>query len=115
MTEGNMIVMLNDISLTPNKTIGRRLYSFNATMYEIEDGNDLQKLHDYGVITIRNDEATALKAKGKNSDDSDDEDDETDTIEIVRIQQYNLKNDKYIVGEDLVTGSVLVTDSAFGG
>lgn len=115
MTEGNMIVMLNDISLTPNKTIGRRLYSFNATMYEIEDGNDLQKLHDYGVITIRNDEAAALKAKGKNSDDSDDEDDEIDTIKIVRIQQYNLKNDKYIVGEDLITGSVLVTDSAFGG
>ena len=38
MPEGNMTVMLTDISLTPEPIIGRRLYNFSATMYEIENG-----------------------------------------------------------------------------
>ena len=53
-TEGNMLIRLMDISFTPNKTLGRRIYSFSATAYEIDDYNLTQckkiiffKLGDY--------------------------------------------------------------------
>lgn len=36
-TEGNILVKLMDISFTPNQTLGRMLYSFNATAYEIDE------------------------------------------------------------------------------
>lgn len=35
-TEGNILVKLMDISFTPNETLGRMLYSFSATAYEID-------------------------------------------------------------------------------
>lgn len=52
MPEGNMAVMLTDISLTPNAQLGRRLYNFSATVYEIGDGNDLEVLDSLGIFTI---------------------------------------------------------------
>lgn len=52
MTEGLMVVMLTDISLTPNKTLSRRLYDFSATVYEIADGNSLDTLHTLGVYNV---------------------------------------------------------------
>lgn len=54
MPEGNMVVMLTDISLTPEQTIGRRLYNFSATMYEIEDGYSLETLSSLGIVFILN-------------------------------------------------------------
>lgn len=48
-TEGLMVVMLTDISLTPNKTLSRRLYDFSATVYEIEDGNSIDILDTLGI------------------------------------------------------------------
>ena len=39
-TEGNILVKLMDISLTPNQTLGRMLYSFSATAYEIDEESD---------------------------------------------------------------------------
>lgn len=59
MPEGNMVVMLTDISLTPNRTIGRRLYEFSATMYEIGDGHSLESLNSFGIIDITNDKANS--------------------------------------------------------
>ena len=38
-TEGNYILRLMNVSLTPVDTLGRMLYSFNATGYEIEDAS----------------------------------------------------------------------------
>ena len=35
-TEGNILVRLMDISLSPQETLGRMIYSFNATAYEID-------------------------------------------------------------------------------
>lgn len=49
MTEGNLCVMLTDISLTPNTTLGRRLYTFTATAYEVEDGTDLATIMSLGI------------------------------------------------------------------
>lgn len=44
MTEGNMIVMLDGISMTPDIALGRRLYNFSATMYEIGNGKNLESI-----------------------------------------------------------------------
>lgn len=38
-TEGNILVKLMDITLTPNQTLGRMLYSFSANAYEIDESN----------------------------------------------------------------------------
>ena len=54
MPEGNMAVMLTDISLTPNQTVSRRIYSFSATMYEIEDGYSIETLNSLGIISVVN-------------------------------------------------------------
>jgi hypothetical protein len=35
--EGNIIVKLMDISLTPNETLGRMIYSFSCTAYEVAE------------------------------------------------------------------------------
>lgn len=52
MTEGNMIVMLDTISLTPDTVLGRRLYDFSATMYEMGDGTDLESITSLGLFNI---------------------------------------------------------------
>lgn len=51
-TEGLMVVMLTDISLSPNKTLSRRLYDFSATVYEVEDGNSLSTLDSLGIYDV---------------------------------------------------------------
>ena len=38
-TEGNYLVRLMNVSLTPNDTVGRMLYTFNSTAYEIGDSS----------------------------------------------------------------------------
>ena len=52
MPEGNMVVMLTDISLTPEQAVGRRLYNFSATMYEIENGYSIETLESLGIVTV---------------------------------------------------------------
>lgn len=50
-TEGNILVKLMDISFTPNQTLGRMLYTFNATAYEIDDCS-LSNFEKYGIQSI---------------------------------------------------------------
>lgn len=50
-TEGNILVKLMDISFTPNQTLGRMLYSFSATAYEIDDFT-LANCDKYGIQNI---------------------------------------------------------------
>lgn len=52
MTEGNIIVMLDTVSMIPNVTLGRRLYSFSATMYEIGNGKDINSIASLGLFDI---------------------------------------------------------------
>lgn len=52
-TEGNILVRLMDISLTPNQTLGRMLYSFTANAYEI-DKCSLENYQKYGIQLISN-------------------------------------------------------------
>ena len=48
-TEGNYIVRLMNTSLTPNDTVGRMLYTFNSTVYEM-DNFSLSNLKKYNFI-----------------------------------------------------------------
>lgn len=48
--EGNLVIILDGISLTPNKTLSRAVYDFSATMYEVADAEDYETLVSLGVI-----------------------------------------------------------------
>lgn len=50
-TEGNIIVKLMDISFTPNATLGRMIYSFTATAYEIDEYN-LKNCDKYNIQPV---------------------------------------------------------------
>lgn len=50
-TEGNFIVGLMNISMTPNQQLGRMIYSFTGTAYEVME-NTLENLNDVGIINI---------------------------------------------------------------
>lgn len=49
-SEGNIPVVLMNVSLTPQEQLGRMIYSFSATAYEIFD-NTLENLIKYGILT----------------------------------------------------------------
>jgi hypothetical protein len=48
-TEGNFIIRLMDVSLSPNITLGRMLHTFSATAYEMKDCS-ITTLKDYNFI-----------------------------------------------------------------
>ena len=50
-TEGNIVVALMNITLKPVETLGRMLYEFSATAYELTDSS-LEELDKYGIISI---------------------------------------------------------------
>lgn len=50
-TEGNILIKLMDINFTPNQTLGRMLYSFSATAYEIENVS-LEKFDKLNIQSI---------------------------------------------------------------
>ena len=51
-TEGNIVVILTDISLSPVEGTSRRLYSFSATAHEVADARDLKVLDSLGIYSI---------------------------------------------------------------
>lgn len=48
-TEGNFIIKLMDVSLSPNATLGRRIVSFTATAYEMADCT-VDNFKKYGIL-----------------------------------------------------------------
>ena len=50
-TEGNIVVVLQNISLTPNATLGRMIFDFSATAFEVME-NELNNLNECGIISI---------------------------------------------------------------
>lgn len=48
-TEGNIVVVLTNVSMTPNATVGRMIYDFSATAYEVMD-DTLDNLNEFGII-----------------------------------------------------------------
>lgn len=51
LSEGNILVKLMDISFTPNEILGRRIYSFSATAYEIDECT-IDNYFKYGIINL---------------------------------------------------------------
>ena len=64
-SEGNFIVRLLNVSLTPNDAVGRMLHTFNCTAYEIADFN-YDELNKYGFITLIDPEVSYLRFKTVN-------------------------------------------------
>lgn len=50
-TEGNIVIVLTNVTLTPNDTLGRMIYEFSATAYEVLAGS-IEELNEYGIIDI---------------------------------------------------------------
>lgn len=50
-TEGNIVVVLTNVSMQPNATVGRMIYEFSATAYEVME-NTLENLDEFGIIDI---------------------------------------------------------------
>lgn len=53
-TEGNILIKLTNISLTPNQSLGRMLYSFSATAIEVADCT-IENYDKYGIQLLRKD------------------------------------------------------------
>ena len=51
LTEGNMLIKLMNITLTPKQQLGRLLYSVDATAVEIDDAT-IQRMDYYGIQKI---------------------------------------------------------------
>lgn len=49
-TEGNILVSLMNVSLTPKQELGRMIYSFSATAYEIGE-NSISNLQKYDIVS----------------------------------------------------------------
>lgn len=49
LTEGNILIKLMNVSLTPKKELGRMLYSFSATAYEI-DSCSIDNYIEYDIL-----------------------------------------------------------------
>ena len=52
LTEGNILVKLMNINLTPNATLSRRIYSFSCTAYEVGECN-LTNFKEYNILQGR--------------------------------------------------------------
>ena len=105
MTEGNIAVMITDISLTPNTQIGRRTYNISMTAYEIGDGNSLEELSSLGIINVPNDYEDYIDGKyingGIAEEDIDDDDSDDGIITEITVGQIYSKKS---VGKEIVTG-----------
>lgn len=47
--EGNMLIKLNNITLTPNQQLGRRIYSFSAQATEVDGIENISKYNIYSA------------------------------------------------------------------
>lgn len=71
LAEGNMLVSLTNVSLTPNQQLGRRVYSFTATATEVADPTveNFEKYNiNYDIVNSRN--SYLLKSTSDGYDES---------------------------------------------
>jgi hypothetical protein len=61
-TEGNYLVRLMNVSLSPNATVGRMLHTFSATGYEIGDSKDILDLFKQEVVVPNKREVRELSS-----------------------------------------------------
>lgn len=111
MPEGNVAVILTDVSLTPMTQLGRRLYQFTATMYEVGDGYSLEDLDRLGIINIPK-LATAYVEHSSSSSTDDDDSSSTDLNVRIMEQVGQLYLPK-IYGNNLVGGTNILEPSTY--
>lgn len=90
-TEGNICVMLTDVSLTPNSTLSRRIWDFSATVYEVEDGDSLATLNYLGIYNPYDEAADGGDGSthgGTTADSLTPADDSPLTEDVLRISQH---------------------------
>lgn len=87
MTEGNMIVIFDGITLTPNNQLGRRIWNISCTVYEVGDGYDLELLNNLNIYNIQND----YENKTINFDADTEEDSLIRKTVTMLGQQYEIK------------------------
>lgn len=63
-TEGNFLVKLMDVQFQPNQTLGRRLWSFSATAYEI-DACNIENYNKYNIMSNKVDNAEGVSIGGE--------------------------------------------------
>jgi hypothetical protein len=104
MAEGNMIVMLTDVTLTPNNDVGRRTYNFTATAYEVGDGYSLDELDALGVFDVYNayDIENAIgdpdsSGSGSSEEDEDEKEDASTQYQAGQIYSRTVKDKNSIV------------------
>lgn len=95
--EGNVVVMLTDISLTPIASMSRRLWNFSATMTEIAEADSLTKLDELGIydcVTLEDKKHIGIGPGGEDEPIPE----YVDVTRIGQIDQMKVK--------DMVTGNV---------
>jgi hypothetical protein len=86
MPEGNVAVILTDVSLTPMTQLGRRLYQFTATMYEVGDGYSLEDLDRLRIINIPK-LATAYVESNASNNNNNNNDNSSTNLDIRSMEQ----------------------------
>ena len=85
MPEGNVAVILTDVSLTPMTQLGRRLYQFTAIMYEVGDGYSLEDLDRLGIINIPKLATAYVESNASNNNNNND--DSSTSLDIRSMEQ----------------------------
>lgn len=62
--EGNYLVRLMNVSLSPNETVGRMLHTFNCNAYEVADC-DYNSMLAYGIIELRDPQDSRMRFSTK--------------------------------------------------
>lgn len=110
--EGNYLVRLMSISLSPNDTTGRMLHTFNSMAYEIAD-NNYDNLTAYNIINTENDmNSTYLKIMTVPFSSDDNNYIQTSNINYVN-PYINQPNYFVAVGEIVPAGHTLNNFSIF--
>lgn len=97
-TEGNILVRLMDINLSPNQSLGRMLYSFTATAYEIDDCT-IQNFDMYGIQylgTFEENLSFIHNVIGQLNDNYSYQNVNNDILKILREKYTKTVLDKYI-------------------
>jgi hypothetical protein len=95
-TEGNVLVRLMNISFTPNQSLGRMLYTFTATAYEIDDCT-LENFEKYGIQTIGDYSTNVEYEFSKIGQITQEFKANEEVFNSISLKNKSLNSDKYIV------------------
>jgi len=104
--EGNYIVRLMNISMSPNDTLSRMLHTFTSTAYEI-DNYTFANLKDYGFLNIAEKVNYGIKNVSLNINDTVNNEIITidwDTLTIMLPNAYNLTVKNTLPNSNLFIG-----------